>query len=173
MKEGEREKRNRDRGINHGIVPSRFLAWGWLKNGYGEILVFLSPVRLVTIVWFFIYSCPLVDVLFVSIWSQRVSFCNLLLADLPMAFGLFLCRTEFSYSLYLAKKLVLQFMVWDLMSVNPKAYMHLWNPGGPNWLKELQLFHEEEDNSWNLVSRKKSIFPFICRGGSVFYPYWG
>lgn len=35
-----------------------------------------------------------------------------------------------------------------------KAYVHLWNPGGPNWLKELQLFHEEEDNSWNLVSRK-------------------
>jgi hypothetical protein len=34
-----------------------------------------------------------------------------------------------------------------------KAYLHLWNSGGPNWIKEWQLFSDEESSSWTLVSR--------------------
>jgi hypothetical protein len=37
-----------------------------------------------------------------------------------------------------------------------KAYLHLWNFGGPNWIRELQFFNEEESTSWKLVSRKRS-----------------
>jgi hypothetical protein len=37
-----------------------------------------------------------------------------------------------------------------------KAYLHLWNSGAPNWIKEWQLFSEEESNSWTMVSRGRS-----------------
>jgi hypothetical protein len=38
-----------------------------------------------------------------------------------------------------------------------KAYLHLWNSGGPNWIKEWQLFLEDESNSWTIVSRGRSV----------------
>jgi hypothetical protein len=37
-----------------------------------------------------------------------------------------------------------------------KAYLHLWNSGGPNWIKEWQLFSEEESKSWKVVSRHRN-----------------
>jgi hypothetical protein len=37
-----------------------------------------------------------------------------------------------------------------------KASFHLWNSGGPNWIKEWHLFSDEELNSWTLVSRGRS-----------------
>jgi hypothetical protein len=47
-----------------------------------------------------------------------------------------------------------------------KAYLHLWNYGGPNWIKEWQLFSDEESCSWTLVSRgctQKASFADIVR----------
>jgi hypothetical protein len=38
-----------------------------------------------------------------------------------------------------------------------KAYLHLWNSGGPNWIKEWQLFSDEESSSWTLVSRGRFL----------------
>jgi hypothetical protein len=38
-----------------------------------------------------------------------------------------------------------------------KAYLHFWNSGGPNWIKEWQLFTEEESSSWTLVSRGRNL----------------
>jgi hypothetical protein len=38
-----------------------------------------------------------------------------------------------------------------------KAYLHLWNSGGPNWIKEWQLFLEDESNSWTIVSCGRSV----------------
>lgn len=35
-----------------------------------------------------------------------------------------------------------------------KAYIHIWNSGGPIWPKDLQLFNEEELNSCHLVSNR-------------------
>jgi hypothetical protein len=37
-----------------------------------------------------------------------------------------------------------------------KAYLHLWNSGSPNWIKEWQRFSEEESKSWKLVSYRRS-----------------
>jgi hypothetical protein len=37
-----------------------------------------------------------------------------------------------------------------------KAYLHLWNSGGPNWFIEWQRFSEEESKSWKLVSHRRS-----------------
>jgi hypothetical protein len=37
-----------------------------------------------------------------------------------------------------------------------KAYLHLWNSGGPNWIIEWQCFSEEESKSWKLVSHRRS-----------------
>jgi hypothetical protein len=34
--------------------------------------------------------------------------------------------------------------------------LHLWNSGGPNWIKEWQLFSEEESKSWKVVSRHRN-----------------
>jgi hypothetical protein len=33
-----------------------------------------------------------------------------------------------------------------------KAYLHLWNFGGPDWVREWQPFVEEESKSWKVVS---------------------
>jgi hypothetical protein len=38
-----------------------------------------------------------------------------------------------------------------------KAYLHLWNSGGPNWIKEWQLYSDEESSSWKLVSRRRNL----------------
>jgi hypothetical protein len=37
-----------------------------------------------------------------------------------------------------------------------KAYLHLWNSGGPNWIIEWQCYSEEESKSWKLVSHRRS-----------------
>jgi hypothetical protein len=37
-----------------------------------------------------------------------------------------------------------------------KVYLHLWNSGGPNWIKEWQLYSDEESSSWTLVSRRRN-----------------
>jgi hypothetical protein len=36
-----------------------------------------------------------------------------------------------------------------------RLFLHLWNYGGPNWVREFCLFNEEENSSWKLVSRKR------------------
>jgi hypothetical protein len=61
-----------------------------------------------------------------------------------------------------------------------KAYLHLWNSGGPNWIKEWQLFSDEESSSWTLVSRgrnRKASFADIVRtpvlSGANFVPLGG
>lgn len=41
-----------------------------------------------------------------------------------------------------------------------KAYFHLWNSEGPNWICELHDYNLEESNSWKLVARKIK-FPFL------------
>jgi hypothetical protein len=38
-----------------------------------------------------------------------------------------------------------------------KAYLHLWNSGGPNWIKEWQLYYDEESKSWKLVSHRRNM----------------
>jgi hypothetical protein len=37
-----------------------------------------------------------------------------------------------------------------------KAYLHLWNSGGPNWIIEWLCYSEEESKSWKLVSHRRS-----------------
>jgi hypothetical protein len=37
-----------------------------------------------------------------------------------------------------------------------KAYLHLWNSGGPNWFIEWQRYSVEESKSWKLVSHRCS-----------------
>jgi hypothetical protein len=37
-----------------------------------------------------------------------------------------------------------------------KAYLHLWNSGGPNWFIEWQRYSMEESKSWKLVSHRRS-----------------
>jgi hypothetical protein len=39
----------------------------------------------------------------------------------------------------------------------------LWNNGGANWQKELKDFEKEEDNSWQIVSRKKISYADAVR----------
>lgn len=57
-----------------------------------------------------------------------------------------------------------------------KAYLHLWNFGGPNWVKEYQAYMHEEQCSWNLVSRKNKLHmsfedvvhkPFLTRANAI------
>ena len=51
------------------------------------------------------------------------------------------------------------FVVYRLRSYSCsvfKAYLHLWNSGGPNWIIEWQRFSEEESKSWKLVSHRRS-----------------
>jgi hypothetical protein len=37
-------------------------------------------------------------------------------------------------------------------------YFHLWNFGGPNWVREFEAFCLEEDSSWSKVSRKSRYY---------------
>jgi hypothetical protein len=37
-----------------------------------------------------------------------------------------------------------------------KAYLHLWNSGGPNWIIEWHRYSEEESKSWKLISHRRS-----------------
>jgi hypothetical protein len=53
------------------------------------------------------------------------------------------------------------FVVYRLRSyvyLSFKAYLHLWNSSGPNWIREWQLFSEEESKSWKVVSRHRNKF---------------
>jgi hypothetical protein len=36
------------------------------------------------------------------------------------------------------------------------VYFHLWRDGGEDWKQELRKWQEEEDSSWQLVTRRKS-----------------
>jgi hypothetical protein len=48
------------------------------------------------------------------------------------------------------------FAVYRLLSYSCsvfKAYLHLWNSSGPNWIIEWQHYSEEELKSWKLVSQ--------------------
>jgi hypothetical protein len=38
-----------------------------------------------------------------------------------------------------------------------KVYLHLWNSSGPNWIKEWQLYSDEESSSWKLVSCHRNL----------------
>jgi hypothetical protein len=64
---------------------------------------------------------------------------------------------------------VVGFAVYQLRSYSCsvfKAYLHLWNSGGPNWFIEWQRYSAEESNSWKLVShRRSSPAPFATVGG--------
>jgi hypothetical protein len=54
---------------------------------------------------------------------------------------------------------VVGFAVYHLRSYSCsvfKAYLHLWNSGGPNWFIEWQRYSAEESNSWKLVSHRRS-----------------
>jgi hypothetical protein len=54
---------------------------------------------------------------------------------------------------------VVGFAVYHLHSYSCsvfKAYLHLWNSGGPNWFIEWQRYSAEESNSWKLVSHRRS-----------------
>jgi hypothetical protein len=54
---------------------------------------------------------------------------------------------------------VVGFVVYHLRSYSYsvfKAYLHLWNSGGPNWFIEWQRYSEEESKSWTLVSHRRS-----------------
>jgi hypothetical protein len=54
---------------------------------------------------------------------------------------------------------VVGFAVYHLRSYSCsvfKAYLHLWNFGGPNWFIEWQRYSVEESKSWKLVSHHRS-----------------
>lgn len=37
-----------------------------------------------------------------------------------------------------------------------KAYFHLWNYGGTNWIREFKSFLQEESSSWNIVRNQRN-----------------
>jgi hypothetical protein len=47
------------------------------------------------------------------------------------------------------------------------VYLHLWNGGGPNWQKEFLDFSSEEDDSWQIVSRKKLSYAYAIKEHGV------
>jgi hypothetical protein len=54
---------------------------------------------------------------------------------------------------------VVGFAVTDLKRITTPhfdVYFHLWRDGGANWNRELRKWQEEEDESWQLVMKKKS-----------------
>jgi hypothetical protein len=64
---------------------------------------------------------------------------------------------------------VVGFAVYHLRSYSCsvfKAYLHLWNSGGPNWFIEWQRYSAEESKSWKLVSHRRSspaLFAIMSR----------
>ena len=36
-----------------------------------------------------------------------------------------------------------------------KVFFHLWSNGGPNWVREWNLFCQEEEAAWSVASKKK------------------
>lgn len=72
----------------------------------------------------------------------------------------FLSERVFRFSVFSKKVGFCNYNMRSYACLYFKAYFHLWNSEGPNWICELHDYNLEESNSWKLVARKIK-FPFL------------
>lgn len=70
----------------------------------------------------------------------------------------------FSFSVYCKN---VGFMIYKLKCFSCKTYaifFHLWSGGGPNWHRDYDLWHSEQEAKWTLVgSKSKKSFADVAR----------